>query len=210
MRLIKAAQRRWQAILVALSEALGNLPATLLNVTLLLFHFAAKRGSYRVAPPNVYQRDMLQKSRDSGHLFRIPERWRRRLQMRLTYSLASVSHHTIHYQVTFWTSKRLEMRLYLIWSYILCLNLPLSAIVLGKDFLTVKRMNVIKSKKCNCRQGAKLCQIMKRYLYCKALLFWAHIMFTVHRLGLVTLPKPWNLNLKILVMFRRMLTKSTS
>lgn len=37
---------------------------------------------------------MLLKSRENADLFRLPERWRRRLRMRLACSLASVSPHT--------------------------------------------------------------------------------------------------------------------
>lgn len=37
---------------------------------------------------------MLLKSRENADLFRLPERWRRRLRMRLACSLASVSLHT--------------------------------------------------------------------------------------------------------------------
>lgn len=60
-----------------------------------------RRGSHWASPcPPRTLAIGYKKSRGSGHLFRIRQRWRRRLQMRLAFSLASVSHRIAHSLVT--------------------------------------------------------------------------------------------------------------
>lgn len=136
---------RGRIILFAMSEALGNsLPTSQCHVVVV--SVCNRSGALQRLWSNVYQRDMLQRSRESSCLFRIPERWRRRLRMRLAYSLASVSQHAVHFQVTFRTSKQLETCRLFIQGYASCLYVPLLPTVPGKDFLAVKRVNDINSK----------------------------------------------------------------
>lgn len=162
-----------------------------------------RSGELKKLWSNVYQRDLLQRSRESCCLFRIPERWRRRLQMRLAYSLASVSQHTVHFQVTLKMSNRLEnCRLFI---SELCFLFVFTAVghSAGKHFLTVKRVND-KSRSAVVGNGQNSVSYWNVIF-----LFWAYFGVKKSTFGVI-FPKCETAIKKPPVMFRRMLTKSTS
>ncbi len=93
--LIKAAYRRCQPILIALTEALA---ACLPPYSMSRCCFSPRpTGGATVAAPTALHAICYKNLAIAAHLFRIPERWRRCLLMRLACSLASVSHHNVQY-----------------------------------------------------------------------------------------------------------------
>lgn len=98
-----------EAILAALNEALCKIACCPTQDHVDVILFLVQLGELK-SPFRCLVNAMWLKSRDNADLFRIPERWRRPLRMRLACSLASVSQHTVHYEVASWTSNGLLIR----------------------------------------------------------------------------------------------------